>query len=206
MKELLPSARKHNTCVFQNILQFFRSELKDTLDQCLARPEMAVEILGPLIAQGTSVTREGWCLTHQRKCTLKPAKRHKAGTSCKPYSKKGSQLGQVDPEVIFTLAWIALRLELQEPVVLSENVKTTGQRGISRALDVSDNGVVCDAGLGNLLLRFLSPIYHMECVILDPTFYGYPMSREREFILMIHKQKVIGQNVKLSEFQSHGLI
>ena len=198
VKELLPSAKTHGACVFQNIMQFFRPELKPVLEQCLARPDLAVEILGPIISQMTSVTREGWCLTHGRTCTLKAARRHCAGTSCKPYSKKGSQLGQVDPEIVFTLAWIALRLELQEPVVLSENVKTTGQRGLVSALDSSDSsgsGSVCDAGLGNLLLRFLAPFYHMECVVLDPTFYGFPMSREREFILMIHKQKCIGQKI-----------
>lgn len=210
IKELLPCAKAHNTCVFENILQFFRPELKPLLDECLRKPSMAIEILGPVIAKGTAMRREGWCLTHQKWCILKPSKRHVAGTSCKPYSKKGSQLGQVDPEIVFTLAWIGLRIELQEPEVISENVKTVGQPGMVASLrggaSVSNGptGQVCDAGLGNLLLRFLAPYYDMECVVMDPTFFGFPFSREREFIKMTHKQKVVAKGESLTQFQTLG--
>lgn len=211
LKEILPSARKNGTCVFENILQFFRPELKSLLQQCFAKPTLAVEILGPVLASGKAMTREGWCLVHKKKCVLHPAQRHIAGTSCRPYSKKGSQLGQVDPEIIFSLAWIGLRIELQEPEVLSENVRTVGQAGLSSTSAMTspqrapaqehEQGTVCDAGLGNLFLRFLAPYYEMEAVVLDPTLFGFPFSREREFIKMTHRVKTQGQAVTLTEFQ-----
>lgn len=81
---------------------------------------MAVEILGPVISEGRAVTRSTWCMQHNRICTVKTAKRHIAGTSCRPFSKKGMRLGLLDCEVVFLLSWIAMRVELQEADILQE--------------------------------------------------------------------------------------
>ena len=202
-QELLPMATQNDTCLFQNIQMFFRDELQDTIEKLLKKPHLASEVLGPLLSQKRAMKREAYCLTHKRICCLKPAKRHVAGTSCKPYSRKGSGLSQMDPETIFTLAWIGLRLELQEAIVISENVKTTGGPTIASVAkgDGSQPLSVFDAGLGNLIIRFLSEHYWMEVTILDPSLLGFPFSREREFIVMRHKVKCLPQISPLSRFQ-----
>ena len=200
LKELLPSARLHDTCCFENIVQFFRPEIKDTVERCLQQPQLAVEILSPLLAAGRATCREAWCVTHKKVCQVQPANRHVAGTSCKPYSRKGSRMGQTDPEVVFTLAWLGLRLDLMEPEILSESVRTIGQAGIGISKHGDACHDVCDAGLGNLILRLMAPHYHLECIVLDPTMFGFPFSREREFIKMRHKVKTLHQVSPLSRF------
>ena len=202
-QELLPMAIKNDTCLYQNIQHFFRDEMQETVQMLLSKPHLAVEILGPLIASKKCMKKEAYCLTHKRTCAIKPAKRHVAGTSCRPYSKKGSGLSQMDPETIFTLAWIGLRVELQEPIIVSENVKTTGGPTFAHVakLDGDKPLSVHDAGLGNLIIRFLAEYYWMEATILDPSFLGFPFSREREFIIMRHKVKCLPQISPLSRFQ-----
>ena len=202
-EELKETALLHDTCLFSNIQLFFRDEVSDTINNLLNRPHLAVEVIGPLLSSCKAMKKEAFCSTHNRICCLKQATRHVAGCSCKPYSKKGSQMSQGDPETIFTLAWIGLRLELQEPIVVSENVKTTGGATMSTFIkqDCSQPAPVYDAGLGNLIIRFLGPHYYLETTILDPALLGYPFSREREFIIMHHKQKCLPQISPLARFQ-----
>eukprot|EP00435_Cladocopium_sp_Y103_P054892 s649_g18.t1 len=191
------------TCLFQNIQHFFRDEMQETVQMLLSKPHLAVEILGPLIASKKCMKNEAYCLTHKRICAIKPAKRHIAGTSCRPYSRKGSGLSQMDPETIYTLAWIGQRVELQEPIVASENVKTAGGPTFAHVakLDGDKPLSVHDAGLGNLIIRFLAEYYWMEATVLDPSLLGFPFSREREFIIMRHKVKCLPQISPLSRFQ-----
>ena len=106
------------------------------------------------------------------------------------------------------MAWIGLRLMLEESEVLSENVRSAGGLGMtafagssaSSSTSLEQPGVN-DAGLGNLLLRFLAPIYHMDTTILDPTMLGDPFSREREFVKMRHRVKVLSQLSPITRFQ-----
>ncbi|CAE7573803.1 unnamed protein product [Symbiodinium sp. CCMP2592] len=119
--------------------------------------------------------------------------------------QKGSGLGACDPEIVYTLAWVGLRLMLEDAEIISENVKTPGGAGLSSfARDGGQpvpSAAVTDAGLGNLLLRFLSPMYHLETTILDPSMLGDPFSREREFVKMYHKVKVLSRLSPISRFQ-----
>ena len=114
LDELVPHAKVHDTCVFQNIAMFFRPELQEICQKLLQKPSMSTEILGPLLANGRAMKRSSYCLTHSKTCVLRCAKRHVAGTSCHPFSTKGSKLGVTDPELVFTLGWVGLRIELQE--------------------------------------------------------------------------------------------
>ena len=66
------------------------------------------------------MTDRGFCLTHKRRCQLSSAKKHTGGTSCVPFSKRGVGLGLKDPATIFSLAFIGLRLLLEEPDVTQE--------------------------------------------------------------------------------------
>lgn len=68
------------------------------------------------------MTSSGLCLAHGRPCSLKMAKRHVAGTPCVPWSKRGINLGLKDVNTLYLLAWIGLRLQLQEPDVTQERL------------------------------------------------------------------------------------
>ncbi|CAE7587716.1 unnamed protein product [Symbiodinium sp. CCMP2592] len=203
VKELLPLARKHDTCIFRNIRQFFRKDLQQNIHDLLTQPQMAVEILGPLLAAGKAMQLCGDCVTHGKQCRLRPASRHIAGTSCRPFSRKGSGLLTADPEILFTLAWIGLRLELQETEIISENVRSHGSSSLAKAATCLDSqsSTVPDAGLGHLLIRFLGDKYWMERAVLDPCLLGFPVAREREFIVCHHKVKCLATLSPVSRFQ-----
>ena len=53
----------------------------------------------------------------------------------------------------------------------------------------------------HLLHRFLGVIYHVDITKLDPLLLGEPYSREREFIRLRHKVKVLMELSPVSEFQ-----
>eukprot|EP00435_Cladocopium_sp_Y103_P029761 s1306_g7.t1 len=196
--ELLPMAKKHGTCLFANIALFYRDELRPTIEQCLKKPQMTVEVLGPLISSKKAMKLEAPCLTHGKVCSLQHSRRHMAGTSCKLWSRKGLGLGCCDPEIVFTLAWVGLRVMIEDDEVVSENVQSPGSNAPGD--DAIDQGVV-NAGLGSLLLRFLAPMYFMETTMLDPSMIGEPFSRQREFVKMRHKGKCIAQCSPVSRFQ-----
>ena len=205
--ELLPRSKRENSCIFRNIKQFFRPDIQQRIEEMLRQPQMCVEILGPLLASGKAMMLEGDCITHAKRCRLTCARRHVAGTSCRPFSKKGSGLLNADPEILFTLAWIGLRLELQEPEILSENVRSIGASTLSSYADSNEAtwkpelAAVPDAGLGHLLVRFLGSKYFIERTVLDPCLLGYPVGREREFLKLIHRVKCLPAISPVSRFQ-----
>lgn len=201
VNELLPFAQKENICLFTNIAAFFRDELKPTINELMTSPAMAVEILAPLISSNQAMKLTAYCKTHDKECTLCPTRRHIAGTSCRPWSRKGAGLGAADPEIIFTLAWLGLRIALGDCEILSENVKSQGSgSGPTSAISNDQPRAVNDCGLGSLLLRFLGPFYYMETIMLSPLMLGDPFNREREFVKMIHKEKATEVVSPLSRF------
>lgn len=196
INELLPMAQKHGICLFTNVASFYSDELKPTIDDLMQNPSMAVEVLAPVLSANKAMKLSAFCATHGKECTIHSSARHIAGTSCKPWSRKGANMGQADPEMLFTLAWIGLMIALQCGEIISENVKTQGSSS-----SCSDNPAsVQDAGLGNLLLRFLSPFYFMERVVLSPKMLGDPFQREREFVKMVHRMKAPEVISPLSRF------
>ena len=119
-QELLLVARETGACLFGDIGGFFRPELSDVLEQLRQKPMMCVEVLAPVLASGRAVKSSCFCLTHQRHCCLKTARRHVAGTSCVPYSKRGSGAALMDFNTVYSLCWIGLRMLLQEPDITNE--------------------------------------------------------------------------------------
>lgn len=86
---------------------------------------MSVEILAPLLASGRLMRSAADCLYHGRLCSLKTAQKHIAGTSCIPYSRRGVQLGHKDDATIYAIAFIGLRLLLQESDITLERPTRT---------------------------------------------------------------------------------
>ena len=181
--ECLLSARYDGGgCVFGNIADFFRSELKDSvIPQLLAKPAMALEVLQPLLQSNRLVQTSAPCLVHGRTCCLKTCNRHIAGTSCRPFSKRGSGLGCNDQEIIYFMAWLGLRMLLQEPDVTQENV-------VGFPPDVIDQAV--------------SSLYYMEVCELDAVQFGCACARRRQFIRLRHKEKILAEISPLSRFSA----
>ena len=136
-------------CLYGDIGQFFDPVIQPTIEQLKHRPDVALEALTPIVQAGGAVTNRGKCLRHppERKCKLPYTDRHAAGTSCVAFSAVGAQRGLGDISVIFLLAWIALRLMIQEAVIKQENVQ-----GFPTSV----------------LSKFLGRLYFLDVVSLDP--------------------------------------
>ncbi|CAK9108164.1 unnamed protein product, partial [Durusdinium trenchii] len=113
--ELMIIARQTGSCLFGDIASFFRKELQETIQMIKDNPAMVADILAPVIAGGNAMVNHSWCYYHQKQCCIKTAVRHTAGTSCVPFSRRGVNLGLKDVATLYSLAWIDLRLLLQEP-------------------------------------------------------------------------------------------
>ena len=120
--ELKLIAKQTGACLFSDIASFFRPEVLETIDFLKQNPAMSVEILAPLLATGRLMKTSAHCLSHDRLCCLKTASSHRAGTSCTPYSKRGVQLGLKDECTLHSIAWVGLRLLLQEPDICQESL------------------------------------------------------------------------------------
>ena len=84
--------------------------------------------------------------------------------------------------LVYFLAWVALRLLLQEPVIIQEKVP---------AFDVG------------LLVRFFGALYYIESVVLDPAQFGWPVRRTRRWTIMRHKSKTMGSRSMADSFFNH---
>ena len=152
--ECLLSAQREGTCLFGDIGQFYHEDLKkNVLPSLMDKPATALQVLGPLIMTGRATVTTGHCLLHQKTCSLKTCHRHAAGTSCKPFSRRGTQLGTADRDIIYTLTWVSLRRTLQKADVTQENVKGFPVK------------VIAD---------LLQDLYWVDSVVLDAAMYGTP--------------------------------
>ena len=93
-------------CIFSDIMQFWRPELKELIDQLTKSPQLAMESLSGLILQRRAVKLSAECKTHGKICKLRPAHRHSAGSVCTPYSSQGLQQGLADVSVLCLLVWM----------------------------------------------------------------------------------------------------
>lgn len=91
----------------------------------------------------------------------------------------GKGLGMSDISIFAFLAWVALRISLQEPEILHENVTRFPLE---------------------LMQRFLGHLYFIDFAILEPWEMGWPISRKRKYTSLRHKVKSMGQISPLSTF------
>ena len=92
-------------CRFENIIEFFRPELKEIISALFETPHLAIETLASLLMERRAVKLSAECKTHGRVCKLKQCHRHSAGSVCTPFSSQGLQQGLGDVSVIYLLAW-----------------------------------------------------------------------------------------------------
>ncbi|CAK0797467.1 unnamed protein product, partial [Prorocentrum cordatum] len=138
------------------------------------------DALCPTVLAGFAVKNAAHCCVHGRTCFLKSAHAHIAGTPCTDESKMGHQMGGLDGNTtLYFLIWVGLRIRLQEPVIVQENVK-----GFSTGF----------------LTHLLGKWYDVEDVVLQSTSYGFPAMRTRKFVVLTHKFKVAATRCSLTSF------
>ena len=151
LKVLVQGLGQPDCCLFGDITAFFRPELGEIIQELKKKPSMAVEVLGPIMSSRKAMRRKSYCLVHEKDCFLKTAREHTAGSSCTAHSRQGKQLGLCDGNVLSLLAWIGLRLEVQETEITLENVPQFPTETLN---------------------RLLGTLYHVEAVNLDPRMFG----------------------------------
>lgn len=96
---------------------------------------------------------------------------HVAGTSCVAFAPNGAQKGVRDASIVPFLAWVGLRIALQEPIVLHENSKRFPTE--------------------LLLQRLLGHLYVIDPTDVEALCYGGTVRRERKLTRLIHRQKAM---------------
>ena len=69
-----------------------------------------------------AVVEEAHCFVHNRLCRYKAAFVHCAGSPCTDWSPQGTRKGEDGETRVAFLAWVAMRICWQEPVIIQENV------------------------------------------------------------------------------------
>ncbi len=106
-------------CLFDDVNRFWNvdHDVDDT---------WSCDELTQLIRGGDAVVTGpggGWCCTHQSTtCCLKPASLHIGGTPCPDWSTQGVREGEFGDDLLATLAWVAMRYQLEDDLWLNENV------------------------------------------------------------------------------------
>ncbi|CAE7717129.1 unnamed protein product [Symbiodinium sp. CCMP2456] len=165
-QELLrhPHAAEH---VFGDISDFFRPTLRAKLDSIVAEGKID-SVLWPLIKSGNAMKQEAFCVKHQKMCQVDTARCHCGGTPCTDFSSRGLQLRSEGKTFVHFLAFCGMRICLQEPVVIQENVENFETE---------------------LLERYLGQLYHISVECLSPDQYGFPILRPRKWSILRHKYK-----------------
>ena len=99
---------------------------------------------------------------------MQEADTHIAGTSCVDYSPRGTQGGDRGPTFVAFLAWIGMRLELQEAIIVHENVQQFDPAA---------------------LVAYLGCLYYVDSAVLNPEREGWPVARVRRYTILRHKFK-----------------
>ena len=103
---MIYATQEDEPCLFENIDEFWRPEIREIIDALKQKPWMALETLAPLLVERRAVRLTARCKVHGRACRLKSSSRHSCGSVCTPYSSQGLQQGLADVSVLYLLAWL----------------------------------------------------------------------------------------------------
>lgn len=111
----------------------------------------------------TCAVRESWCVKHGKTCSIanRVADVHIAGTTCCGFSAIGDGQGESAMSHAHFAVWCGQRATLQEPIVVQENVTAFPRE----------------------CLTMMLPMYEWVFAVLDPSEFGWPIRRERQFMM-----------------------
>lgn len=114
--------KRDDFCIFGDMNDFWAPAVRPMVDYLLKHPATAREVLTPSVMSGKAACKSAWCVRHGKRCCAAMAMVHAAGTPCPAHSSLGLGLQDRDFTIVCTMAWVAQRLLLQEPMILHENV------------------------------------------------------------------------------------
>ena len=162
----------HDSCVFGDMRSFYKAPIQGVLKHLTENPDKAYTAIAPVVRKKLAVNRYAYCYAHRRQCSLRCADVHIAGTPCTAHSSIGSQKKNADTTVLTFLAWVAIRLLVQEATIVFENVI---------GFDVRN------------LADFFSELYFIDPADTNSVLFGWAGSRPRVYVNMEHKLKNIAQ-------------
>eukprot|EP00969_Alexandrium_andersonii_P067458 2975894-Alexandrium_andersonii.AAC.1 len=112
------------------------------------------------------MTLSAHCEIHKKCCKLHMARAHVAGTPCTDFSSLGAERREHGQTTLYLMAWLGLRLQLQEPTVVQENVVSFPPQLIS---------------------QFLSEFYYIDIIVVDSAEFGFAATRVRKWCVMNHR-------------------
>lgn len=168
---LMLSKSNPQFCCFGDITSFYRQEIKGVVEEMSKKAyPAAFEALKPVIKSGKAMPLTSYCRRHDKMCRMQPARRHVAGTPCTDHSSMGKREGQDGKTAICYLAWVGLRLALQEPIIVQENVTSFKIAYLS---------------------EFFAEMYYMDYSAESACDFGWFNKRARQFVVMRHKTKTL---------------
>lgn len=176
---LVHPAHDKETCLFMNISAFYVPELREFTAKVEKEPQLALPLLAPAIKAKRAVRCRGYCMKHKKTCILQSADLHIAGTVCTDWSAFGTRGNTDGKTILHQLAFMALRLLLEEPIVVQENVVQFAP---------------------GLLKDFLFSMYFLDVADEDSWNFGVPSHRNRRWIVMRHRCKTLQAISPLSDF------
>ena len=136
----------------------------------------ALQELGPAVRKGLAVQTCAHCIKHNIVCEMYTAELHIAGSPCTDWSNFGCHNTIEGKTDIDWLAWIGLRVKLQEAQIQMANVIP---------VDI------------NLVMDFLGHLYNVEYTDVSSEQFGWPVRRPRKYIVLKHKWKTLPNPVEL---------
>ena len=137
-------------CIFPDILDQVNKRVAAVLVKQAYRMEF--EDLLRVFQDTNLLQKTMWCIVHGKRCTLERAFVHAAGTPCTDWSSQGCRSQSNGKTMLYTLAWAAQRMILQEECILHENVpefKVEILDMLLGALYVINSVVVCASAFGS---------------------------------------------------------
>ena len=107
-----------------------------------------------------------WCLKCRKTCKLTQTHMHRAGSPCVHHSTLGDRQKNEGKHHFLFWIWVALMRILKVKIIVHENVR----------------------GFGDVALRaLLGDLYVVILLLSDPVTLGWPIQRNRQFVVMILK-------------------
>ena len=107
-------------CIFGDVQNFLNKRIKRTVIERMS--SFAYADMHRIVMQPGALAAEGWCERHHQVCRLATAFLHVAGPPCVDFSSQGKQLGVDGSACLAMLIWLAMRVKLEEDVIIFENV------------------------------------------------------------------------------------
>ncbi|CAK9105631.1 unnamed protein product [Durusdinium trenchii] len=151
-------------CIFGDIADFLHPLVRSQLPE-LQKNNQLTSVLMPVVRDTPTkaILMDAWCVKHGKTCSVqdKIADVHVAGTTCCAFSAIGDGQGESAMSHAHFLVWCGQRAVLQEPIIIQENVVAFPREA----------------------LMLMLPMYEWVFGVLDPVQLGWPIRRERQFMM-----------------------